>query len=46
MQFLVKDASQLSGNLFTRLNVIDTGSFFNISPKEIQTNKKSLKDSI
>lgn len=46
IQFLVKDASQLSSNLFTRVNVIDSGSFFGLNPKEILDSDKQLKEKI
>ena len=35
MQFLVKDASQLAKNHFTRLFVVDKGEFFGVNPVDI-----------
>lgn len=39
---LVKDASQLSSNLFTRVSVIDSGKFLGMSPEEF--NEKKAKE--
>jgi len=44
MQMLVKDASSLSSNLFTRVNLVDSGNFFGIQPKDALTNDKKLKE--
>lgn len=42
MQFLVKDASQLASNKFTRLYLVDTGSFFGVKPKDILAKSSKL----
>ena len=39
MQMLVKDASQLSSNLFTRVSVIDSGNFFGMKPANFDSSK-------
>lgn len=46
MQFLVKDANSLASNLFTRVNVVCSGTFFGLKPKDIQSDDKKLKQLI
>lgn len=43
-QMLVKDASQLSSNLFTRVSVVDSGKFLGINPDDF--NEKKVKDQL
>jgi len=42
LQFLVKDYSGLSSNMFHRLNLVDHGSFFNLQPKDVLADNKKL----
>lgn len=39
MQMLVKDISQASSNMFTRVSVIDSGSFFGVKPASFDDKK-------
>lgn len=41
--FLVKDTSTFSSNHFTKVNLVDNGSFFNLKPKEIQQDDNKLR---
>ena len=36
----------LSSNLFTRVNVVDSGSFFGIEPKDLSSKEKKFKEII
>jgi len=46
MQFLVKDYSNLASNLFTRVNLVDTGSFFGLKPADVLKDDKKFKEKV
>jgi hypothetical protein len=43
-QMLVKDACQLSSNLFTRVSVVDSGKFLGVSPDDF--NEKKVREQL
>ena len=44
LQMLVKDAGQLSSNLFTRVSVVDCGKFLGINPDDF--NEKKVREQL
>ena len=46
MQFLAKDSSQLGSNHFTKVNLVDSGSFFAFKPKDVQGDEGKLRSAV